>query len=54
MLNDTPVRSTLPPVQARSVPSVADANRLEAQVASPEPWAAFTPCVLDSGLDRDR
>ena len=38
MLNDTPIRSTLPPAQARLVPSVADANQLEAQVSSPEPW----------------
>jgi hypothetical protein len=33
-----PVRSTLPPVQARLVPTSIDANRLEAQVASPVPW----------------
>ena len=38
MLNDTPVRSTLPPVQARFIPVQADANRLEAQVTSPKPW----------------
>ena len=38
VLNDTPVRSTLPPIQAQVVPSAVDANRLEAQVASPTPW----------------
>ena len=38
MLNDTPVRSTLPPAQAHLVPGVTDANHLEAQVSSPEPW----------------
>ena len=38
VLNDTPVRSTLPPMQARIFPTLADANRLEAQVASPAPW----------------
>ena len=38
MLNDTPMRSSLPRVQARLVPSAADANRLEAQVSSPQPW----------------
>ena len=38
VLNDTPVRSALPPVQARVFPTLVDANRLEAQVASPAPW----------------
>ena len=38
VLNDTPVRSTLPPVQARLTPITAGENGLEAQVSSPAPW----------------
>ena len=33
-----PMRSTLPAVQASLAPTSIDANRLEAQVASPVPW----------------
>ena len=33
-----PVRPTLPPVQARLVPTAISANRLETQVAAPAPW----------------
>jgi hypothetical protein len=33
-----PLRSTLPAVQASLMPTAIDANRLEAQVASPVPW----------------
>ena len=38
MLKDTPVRSELPSVNARVIPTAAGPNVLEATVNSPEPW----------------
>jgi hypothetical protein len=38
MLNDTPTRSQMLPTPARLVPTIAEADHLEARVSSPEPW----------------
>ena len=38
MLEDAPVQSTMPPIEARVTPTRAGPNILEAQVNSPTPW----------------